>query len=193
MNKTIEERIKGVYSLSYVDHRFKNKTDFKNGIVIGSSIYGEITREGVDTVVNHFKSHFNENTVFYDLGSGYSKMVLHIGIQYGVKKSVGIEYSKERHEGAMYLKEKYASDLKNINVICGDIMKQDLSDATVVYLDNTALPNELSKKIYDLLPKGCLYLFKSPSFLIGVTKYEMDMDLVDRTYKQKTLCWLIKE
>ncbi len=36
-------------------------------------------------------------------------MVLHIGIQYEVKKSIGIEYSEERHQGAIDLQKQYAS------------------------------------------------------------------------------------
>lgn len=193
MNKIIEEKIKGIYSLSHVDRRFKNKTDFNDG-KIGSPVYGEITRKGVDLLVQFFNEHFNKETVFYDIGSGFSKMVFHIALQYNVKKSVGIEYSKERHEGAMFLKERYVNDVENVEIICGDFSKQDISDATVVYADNTVFSDELTKKLFDMLPIGCLFLFKRQTFAIkNNIKYSVDNDLVDRTYKQNSLCWLIKE
>ena len=64
---------------------YKNKTEF-NKSTIGSNVYGEITQNGTNDLVKHFKSYFNSNTVFYDLGSGLGKMVLHIGIQYEIKK-----------------------------------------------------------------------------------------------------------
>ena len=66
-------------------------------IEIGSPVYGEVTKKGTNSIVKKFKEYFNKDTVFYDLGSVLSKMVIHIGLEYGVKKSVGIEFSKERH------------------------------------------------------------------------------------------------
>ena len=190
----MDEKIGKIYSLKYSSIKYRNKTDFKKDKV-GSPVYGEMTQKGVNDLVKYFKDYFNNETVFYDLGSGFSKMVMHIGAQYKIKKSVGIEYSKERHEGALYLKEKYVNDLKNIEIICGDFTKHDISDATVIYVDNTMFSGELNRKIFDIIPKGCLFLFKSgiSTFQQLGAEPECVEDLIERTYRQKKICWFIKK
>tara|TARA_B100000963_G_scaffold254639_1_gene223243 strand:+ start:8013 stop:8579 length:567 start_codon:yes stop_codon:yes gene_type:complete len=185
LNKLLDE----MYQTSPYRRNFRNKTTFETNV--GSSVYGEVTKNGTNSIVNKFKDYFNKDTVFYDLGSGIGKMVIHIGLEYNVKKSIGIEYSKERHAGAIYLKEKYAKDSNNIELICGDFLKNNLSDATVIYMDNTVFPNEVSKRIYKLLSKGTLVLYKRKINIKGIFEEE-DPNLVERTYNQKKLMWLVK-
>ena len=99
----MKQKLKEIYKTS--PHlKFKNKTKF-NESTIGSDVYGEVTEKGTNMIVNYFQSYFNNSTVFYDLGSGLSKMVIHIGMEHKVKESIGIEYSKERHQGALFLKK----------------------------------------------------------------------------------------
>ena len=141
LKKTLEE----MYKTSPYSSQFRNKTEFDENKV-GKSTYGEITQIGTDNIVKKFKNYFNSNTVFYDLGSGLGKMVIHIGLEYNIKKSVGIEYSKERHKGAIHLKKKYAKDSNNIKLICGNFLKNNISDATVIYIDNTSFQMRCLKK-----------------------------------------------
>ena len=155
----MEEILKNIYDISSAAKLYRNKTNFIKSLV-GSGTYGELTQKGVDAVVSKFKKYFNSETVFYDLGSGLGKMVTHVGVQYGIKKSVGIEYSKERHECALYIKENYLGDYNNIEFICGDFNKVGFSDATVIYMDNTAYPDAISEKIYEGIPSGCLLIYK---------------------------------
>ena len=192
MSEKIDKKIKEIYSLKSNSFMYRNKTNFSKDKV-GSPVYGEITQKGTNDLIKHFKDYFNSETVFYDLGSGLSKMVIHIGLQYKIKKSVGIEYSKERHKGAIYLKEKYAKDLKNIEIICGDFIKQNIKDATVVYVDNTMYNSDFNKKIFDKIPKGCLFLFKSGLRAFPKNECKCKKDLVERTYKQNKICWILKK
>ena len=191
INKNImEEILRGIYELSpYL--RFNNLTDFDEGKV-GSPIYGEITMKGVDLLVKKFETYFNEKTVFYDLGSGIGKMVAHIGLKYNVEKSVGIEYSKERYEGSLHIKENFFPTQSNILFINDNFMNVDISDATVIYLDNTVFPNNLLEKKYDEIPIGCLILYKKYMDFIPKKYQSYDIDVVDRTYFQNSLCWHIK-
>ena len=190
--KELNEKLDELYGLSPYGREFKNKTVFDEK-KIGSPVYGEVTKNGTNSIVNKFKEYFNSDTVFYDLGSGLSKMVIHIGLEYGVKKSAGVEYSKERHKGALYLKEKYTQNSDNINIICGDAIKQDLSDATVVYMDNTVFPDDITRQIYEILPPNTLILYKkSLNFLPKEVKQNKDENLVERTYNQGRLMWIIK-
>ena len=193
----IEERINKIYSISPYSKESLNETKFSPSIV-GSPVYGEVMYEGTKAIVDKFSNHFNKDTVFYDLGSGLGKMVLHIGMKYGVKKSIGIEYSKERCDTSKKIKEDYAKDFNSITFHCGNVLDQDLSNATVVYMDNTVFPEHINNKIYGQLPKGCLILYKKPysSKFEGegfdLKKQNFEKNLVKRTYNQNSLYWYIK-
>lgn len=191
MKYKIKKKLDQIYLTNSSRKEYRNKTSFNEEI--GSSIYGEITKKGTNSIINKFKEYFNQNTVFYDLGSGLGKMVIHVGIQCGVKKSIGIEYSKERHKGAMYLKEKYAFEHSNIYFYNKLFQDQDLSDATVIYVDNTVLSREIMDTIYKMVPKGCLFLYKKPIHNIDLKYQNIDTHLVERTYKQTSLGWIIKK
>lgn len=180
--------LKEIYDFNPYQKGFKNETFFDEKKV-GSPIYGEITQKGTETIIKKFSEHFNENTVFYDLGSGLGKMVSHIGIACGCK-SIGIEYSKERHNGALTIKDKLLSDYESISFKNGNVLDFDISDATVVYIDNTVFPEEVTMKMYESLSSGCLVLYKLKLKLEG-ENVEPE-DTVDRTYNQGNLSWIIK-
>lgn len=190
----MESIITEIYKLS--PHLvYKNKTNFSNND--GVETYGEVTQRGTNNLVKTFRKYFNKDTVFYDLGSGLGKMVLHIGMQYDVKKSIGIEYSKERHQGALHLQKQYANEYSNITFLNKSFFDHDFSDATVVYMDNTAFTNEMDTRIYKLIPAGCLVLYKKYFYKIGLPFKEQEKNtynsLVERTYGQSKLVYLIKK
>ena len=110
---------------------------------------------------SNFRDSFNADTVFYDLGSGTGKIVYHIGLLHGVKKSCGIEFSKNRHNNSIKTLEKY--NYENIIFINDNILNVDFSDATIIYLDNTLFPINITNQIYDKIPKDCL-VFSRQSF-----------------------------
>ena len=153
--ENLEKILNEIYKIPYVE--FKNKTHFDEKY---SEVYGEVTQKSTNAIVNHFKDYFNENTVFYDLGCGLGKMVAHVGLQYNPKKSCGVELSTERINCAKDIKEKYCKDNDKISFIEDDFFSIDFSDATVVYCDDTAMSQEVTKKIIDNLPKGCLFIFR---------------------------------
>ena len=195
MSLSIDEIISNIYEVSSLGGDYKNKTTF-NENTVGHSIYGEITQTGTNALVNHFKEYFNEDSVFYDLCSGLGKMVLHIGLQYKIKKCVGIEYSKERHAGAIFLQQKYAPNNSTIQLKKENFLHSDFSDATIIYLDNTVVPTPLLKKIYPLIPPGCLFIYKKRirSYEIKIKEEQhLEKNLVKRTYNQNDIRWLIKE
>jgi SAM-dependent methyltransferase len=152
--KKINQILEELYNFNSYG-KYKNKTQFKEEY---SSVYGEVTKNSTNAIVNRFKKHFNDDTVFYDIGSGLGKMVLHIALQYNPKKSCGIEFSKERIEGANFLLEKYGKNNDKIEFIEGDFLEQNYDDATVVYCDNTMYNSELTTKIVNLLPINCLFI-----------------------------------
>ncbi len=189
----MEQKLTEIYKTSpYL--KFKNKTKFDQK-VIGSDVYGEITEKGTDMIVNRFKEYFNPNTIFYDLGSGLSKMVIHIGMKYNVKESIGIEYSKERHQGALFLKENYAKEYHNISFYNTTIQNYDISDATAIYMDNTIYPDELCLEVYNKIKKGCLIIYKK-NFKKNFPQYKDQIKEekgTERTYPAKDFFYLIKK
>jgi len=189
-DKTI---LKEIYSISPYKREYKNKTKFREDQ--GNPVYGEITENGTNSMVNHFKKYFNKDTVFYDLGSGLGKMVLHIGLQYNIKKSVGIELSKERHKAALTLKEKYAPTNDKINFICKSFFDHDWSDATVIYIDNTMFDNKINERIFNNIPPGCLVLCKKMLNKGGMTVqgHEEIRGIGKTDYGRNTTVWFIKE
>jgi SAM-dependent methyltransferase len=184
--------LKKIYNLSPFTE-YKNKTDFTEEI--GSPVYGELTQKGVDMVVKHLQPYFNSKTIFYDLGSGLGKMVLHIGIQYGVKNAIGIEYSKERYQGSISLKENYAKNHKNISFFNTSIQNHNISDATIIYMDNTVYPGELCLEVYDKIKKGCLMVYNVP-FGLNFPQFKDQIRVekgTERTYPSKDFIYLIKK
>jgi hypothetical protein len=184
--------LKEIYNTSPYGE-FKNGTRFSKEI--GSPLYGELTQKGVDMIVKHLQPYFNSKTIFYDLGSGLGKMVLHIGIQYGVKNAIGIEYSKERYQGAISLKENYAKNHKNISFFNTSIQNHNLSDATIIYMDNTVYPDELCLGVYNKVKNGCLMVYKMP-FTSNFPQLDDQIKVekgTERTYPSKDFIYLIKK
>lgn len=185
LNKILEE----IYKISpYLE--YKNNTIFKNGY---KDTYGEVTQISTNGIVNEFKDYFNEDTVFYDLGCGLGKMVAHIGLQYNPKKSCGIELSKERMKGANHIKETYCKDNDKISFIEGSYFEADISDATVVYCDNTVCPEELTAQIIDILPEGCLFICRRKPIKTQQEVKSLDGTRFATTYKKLDIHYLIKQ
>ena len=159
---------------------FKNK---KHGV------YGEMTFESVESVVNYFPKYFTKDTVFYDLGSGLGKMVMHIGMKYKVKKSIGIELCKKRHEGAVELQDLFCENNPNIEFYNTSFLEWDLSDANVIYIDNMMYDEDMGNKIISKIPKGCLVTYskaKSPF------PREKKIKIGQRSYGYSALYYFIK-
>lgn len=143
--------LKEIYSLDY--HKYNNRTAF-NYATVGSEGYGETGYESFKLIMDSYEAYFNDDTVFYDLGSGLGKLVFHVGMMSNAKKSCGIEYSKERYNVSIDYLNKYPKE--NIMFINDSFLNVDLSDATVIYTDNTLFPTNIDNAIYDKIPKDCI-------------------------------------
>lgn len=133
--------------------RCLNDTSFDYKVV-GSEGYGETGYDSFNTIIDNYKDYFNEDTVFYDLGSGLGKLVFHVGIMVNAKKSCGIEYSEKRYQHSINTLNKHKFD--NISFINDNFINVDISDATVIYLDNTLFPTNIDEQIYNKIPKDCI-------------------------------------
>lgn len=88
-------------------------------------------------------------TVFYDLGSGYGNIILYGAVKFPEAQFKGIEILKERHEVCASIIEK--EQIENAIAICADILKTDISDGNIFYLYNPLFDfqyDELLKELH---------------------------------------------
>lgn len=110
-----------------------------------------ITPTEIMVMLNWLK--LKKNDVFYDLGSGYGRVV-RAAIKHGkVRKAVGIEHEDDRFCRAREIAKRTMSkkELKKIDFWLGDMEDFDISDATVIYEGHEPFEED---KMYRKLLKG---------------------------------------
>jgi len=116
----------------------------------GAPTYGEMTFEGVETLLQYLKP--QKTDVFVDAGCGVGKLVVQFFFSTDVAKAVGIELSKERSEKAMSVKAALAKDgllpsNRSLELYHADILDVDIHDATIFFMCSTCFSSELMQKI----------------------------------------------
>lgn len=166
-----------------------------------SDAYGEITLDGAQDLMKHPKIDLQKSDTFYDLGAGFGRFALMAAAQIGTHRAIGVELSVDRvnHGCALLDKIKHefhedATSDKNseYELRQGDLLKQDLSDATVVYVANLCFPpglqNATLRKFAADLRTGTRLAALQPFFgsnrleLMAVTTAEMTWDKKQRVY-----------
>ena len=112
------------------------------------STYGTITPDGVEKLINYLN--ITSDDIFTDLGSGIGNVVAQFAETSPIKKARGIEFLKSRHNAAINYINQLNSN-KNIELINGDIYKEDYSDSTIVFMCSTCFSNELMEHIVKTL------------------------------------------
>jgi hypothetical protein len=80
-------------------------------------------------------SGLHNSSVFYDLGSGYGKVLLYGAVNFPNSTFKGIEILPERNKVCLEMIEKFR--LTNVQVSCTDILTADLIDGDVFYIYNS--------------------------------------------------------
>jgi SAM-dependent methyltransferase len=126
----------------------------------GASLYGEITQSSLARLIKYLK--LTPRDVFYDLGSGLGKVVLQVAMTTKIHSATGIELSHIRHlyAGTALHKVKEARYLATTQCkfIHGDILKEPLPGASIIYTCSTAFSQKLmaalSKRLRSILAPG---------------------------------------
>ncbi len=122
-----------------------------------SATYGEITPQSLAAILKEIT--ITKDDVFYDLGSGVGKVTLQVYLETPVKKSVGVELSHTRTSSAKLvlsrMKDKgLIKDDRIISFIEGDMLKVDISDATIIFMCSTCFPDAFLKQVQSKLLQG---------------------------------------
>ncbi len=117
--------------------------------------YGELKKIGVDSLYNFMKTkiNINEKSVFYDIGSGNGKIVLHLSLISNFGKFVGVELDKVRYLYSKYIKTQINPDDK-VKFINDDIRNVDFSDATFVFVNDLLFDESDVEYIVNQLKPG---------------------------------------
>jgi len=152
--------------------------------------YGEITDKGTQALMDSFSEYFNNpDGVFYDLGSGKGNLSIYMAMNTPLKKVCGIELHDERY-GIAKEKNKVL-DLKQLSFIHDDYSNCNISDATIVYSDNSDMPRDKFNKAYDDLPKGCLVISTRRFKVLENKKKYKRTEVIEKTYAAHKQNWYI--
>lgn len=129
--------------------------------------YGEVDPRGIALLLEHLGG-LNRSDVFADLGSGLGKVTLQVFLGTDARSCIGVELSRTRHERAAdaltvlrrrfpELDERFRS--RSLDFVHSDILKANLTNATVVWMGSLAFTPELMASVagvlLDQVPLGC--------------------------------------
>lgn len=109
-------------------------------------------------------------TVFYDLGSGYGKVILYGACQYPKVQFKGIEIIEERNKVCNELIDQL--NLTNIQTYCTDLFEMDCSDGDIFYIFNP-----LHESLYERLIQKLAVIAKNKNITVIA---ESKCDVFDR-------------
>jgi SAM-dependent methyltransferase len=154
----------------------------------GSDVYGEIRPAAAAKLFDYLD--LRADDVFFDLGSGAGKVVVHAALGTDVGLAVGVEMSKARHQLARsVLRSARAQglDVSACRLRNADLMRTSLDGATVIYSCNTAFSDafltRLANRVARLSP-GVRFL--STAELEPDPRLEhIDLLRLDMTWKRR--------
>ena len=117
--------------------------------------YGEI--EFLSFIALIGLTHPDENTRFYDLGSGVGKAAIACALVFDLKQSCGIELFEPLHQEALTQKKRlarvpgYESKAERIQFIHNDFLQEDLGPATLLFINATTFIGDLWKQLSEKL------------------------------------------
>jgi SAM-dependent methyltransferase len=131
------------------------------------SFYNEVLLSSTQRLVEFFSKQMGKKAVFYDLGCGQGKLIMHLAIETKMSKIVGIELSKERYEKALKNAEEIEFPYTQPSIINDDFRSVDISDATIVYFDNYGYTIEETEEALSRVPEGCLVIYQDHGHVSG--------------------------
>jgi hypothetical protein len=152
------EKVK-LENFSARDSKLNKNFNYK-GTYDSNLSYGEITKKGVQTIIEKISKYkdIKESDVFVDIGSGCGKLVLQMAVKTNFRNLVGIEIVDIRNKYAKSILEQITpidDKDKKVFFINKDVKEFDLSICKIVFINNVLFESNLNNLIYDRLPDGC--------------------------------------
>lgn len=132
--------------LKFVEQNWDVKEKYSLG-------YGEISKSGVEKLNSYIEKNITDNDVFYDIGSGNGKLSLHMSLISNFNSIKGIEINNIRFLYSQSIKESIGNFDKVI-FYNESVLDMDLSDASVVFMNDVLFSELLVNSIIDKLKKG---------------------------------------
>ena len=152
-----KEQIDKIYSFGLEGVLHVDTPEFKDA---GKAAYNEVLQSGAQALMEHFSSAMGKKAVFYDLGCGQGKLIMHLAIETKMSKIVGIELNKQRFDRAIEISQQIEFPYTQPQIINEDFRNLDLSDATIVYFDPMGYTLEETSSIVSRLPEGCFLIYR---------------------------------
>mmetsp|Transcript_9172 Transcript_9172/g.12190 ORF Transcript_9172/g.12190 Transcript_9172/m.12190 type:complete len:290 (-) Transcript_9172:209-1078(-) len=126
------------------------------------STYGEVTALGARQLFDEMgmivKGKNTQEFTFMDLGSGAGKLVVQASLEVPhLERAIGIELAPSRHQAALVaqsrLHENYSSIIHSLSssscleLLEGDLLMGDISEATHIYVSSLCFPPETMQKL----------------------------------------------
>lgn len=143
------------------DDFFHNLQELCDSFNNQNIVYGEITRDGVDKIINmihKFKGKDLSNFSFIDLGSGEGKLCLHIASKTNFNNVTGIEIVENRYKLSIKNYQKVEERLNNVNFINDDFMNYDISNFDVIFINDLCIKFKESKQLFDKCKLGTHFI-----------------------------------
>ena len=129
-------------------------------------IYGEVNFRSISYILLYLNYKYGiKEGYFFDLGSGTGRAVIGAALTYPFSKYIGIELLETLYKASIEIKQLFEKDYNNnkkpdIEFINGDFLKQDLSKASVIFINSTTfsdkLLGDLADKFNNECDQGCL-------------------------------------
>jgi hypothetical protein len=131
------------------------------------NLYGEITQEGTNFLIEYLKENnlISNSCKFLDAGSGYGKLVFHMALLDFIKVSHGIEILKEYNDIALEnLKElKEGFPINKVSLICEGVEEYSNKEYDIIYSNNLSWDKESEEALYKINPNALFITTKNPN------------------------------
>lgn len=120
-----------------------------------SEKHGEVLYAGVTKILSAIR--LTEQDIFYDLGSGFGKIVLQVFFQSNVKEVCGIEINSDFYKLSMLASQRVQKELpdffknRKLTLLSGDFLETPLASATVIFINSMCFNPVLLNQITNML------------------------------------------
>lgn len=161
-----------------------------------SFVYGEVVPDTFYEIIQDLQP--KPSDIFYDLGSGTGKAIFLAHWLFEFRKCIGIELLDTLYNASVEVMKRYETEIKpklryklensEMQLIHGDILKYDMSDADIIFVNSTCFQEDLmtalDEKLECVRPNAHIITLSKP--LKSPYYYQYKHKLYDFSWGQAT-------